>query len=98
MGEDVLEQMLRTTYVGVLDTLTRQHLTHYQGIGTEPEALKREVLRLVNNAVAENTPMQIGSVEEESNRGGAHGAADSGEPEEWDEWDRSEDINAIKGS
>ena len=69
--------MLRTAYVGILDPLTRQHLTHYQGKDTKPEALKREILRFVNNAVAENTSMQIGSVEEGIAVGGASGAVDN---------------------
>ena len=41
MGEDVPEAMLRTAYVGILDPITRTHLTNFQGKNTKPEALKQ---------------------------------------------------------
>ena len=62
MGEDVPEQMFRTAYVGIMDPLTRQHLTNFLGKDTKPESLKREILRFVNNAVPDNNSMQIGSI------------------------------------
>ena len=41
MGDDVPEAMLRTAYVGILDPMTRTHLTNFQGKNTKPEALKQ---------------------------------------------------------
>ena len=79
MSEDVPEQMLRTAYVGILDPLTRQHLTNFQGKDAKPETLKREILKFVNNAVTDHNHMQIGSVEEDTINGDAPGVVDYGE-------------------
>ena len=75
MCEEVPEAMLRTAYVGILDPITRQHLTNFQGKGTKPQDLKQEILRFVSNAVASTTAMDIGSFEEFGGFGGTDGAA-----------------------
>ena len=98
MGEDLPEQMLRTAYVGSLDPLTRQHLTNFQGKDAKPETLKREILRFVNNAVADSSAMQIGSMEESAGNGDAHGVVDTSSAGDWEEWEGPGDLNAINRS
>ena len=90
--------MLRTAYVGILDPLTRQHLTNYQGKDTKPETLKKKILRLLNNAVADSSAMQIGSMEESAGNGDAHGVVDTSSAGDWEEWEWPGDLNAIQGN
>ena len=40
MGESLPEQMLKSAYIGIMDSLTRSHLTPYQGKNTSSEELK----------------------------------------------------------
>ena len=75
MGEDVPEAMLRTAYVGILDPMTRTHLTNFQGKDTKPAALKQEILKFVSNAVMDANAMQIGSLGDEGGAGVSHGDA-----------------------
>ena len=77
MDEDVPEAMLRTAYVRILDPITRQHLTNFQGKGTKPENLKQEILKFVSNAVMDSNAMNIGSFEESGGSGVSHGDAGS---------------------
>ena len=44
MGESIPEQMLKSAYIGIMDSLTRSHLTPYQGKNTSAEDLKTILL------------------------------------------------------
>ena len=97
MGDDVPEAMLRTAYVGILDPITRTHLTNFQGKTTKPEELKQEILRFVSNAVIGSSAMDIGSFE---NNGWADvsdgdvGSYPVSEAEAED-WGMCEEVNAM---
>ena len=97
MGYEVPEAMLRTAYVGILDPITRTHLTNFQGRDTKPEVLKQEILKFVSNAVVDHNAMQVGSIGEDGGAGDAHGVAGpSGMwADEDGEWEWPEDLNAI---
>ena len=97
MGSEVPEAMLRTAYVGILDPMTRTHLTNFQGIGTKPEELKMAILKFVSNAVVDPNAMQVGSIGEDGGAGVAHGDAGSSIvwADEDGDWEWSEDLNAI---
>ena len=97
MGDEVPEAMLRTAYVGILDPITRTHLTNFQGKETKPEILKQEILRFVSNAVVDHNAMQVGSIGAEWNwsDGEASDADGVAGPAGLWAYDSSEDINAI---
>ena len=63
MGENIPEQMLKSVYIGIMDGLTRSHLTPYQGKSTSAEELKNHIVRFITNAVLDSNAMQIGSVD-----------------------------------
>ena len=94
MGEDLPEQMLKSAYIGIMDSLTRSHLTPYQGKNTKADELKNHILRFVTNAVLDTNAMQVGSIES-GDVGGASSASEHtyspGEEENW-AW---HDINAL---
>ena len=95
MGDDVPEAMLRTAYVGILDPITRTHLTNFQGKTTKPEELKQEILRFVSNAVIGSSAMYIGSFD---NGGTDVPYGDVGYPESEtaaEDWAGYEEVNAI---
>ena len=97
MGEDVPEAMLRTAYVGILDPITRTHLTNFQGRGTKPETLKQEILRFVSNAVVDHNAMNIGSFEDDGGSGAPDGGVGAYPESEHtiEEWSYHEEVNAI---
>ena len=97
MGDDVPEAMLRTAYVGILDPMSRTHLTNFQGKETKPEVLKQEILKFVSNAVVDHNAMQVGSIGSDGQVGDSHGvaylAAEYEEPSE--HWAWYEELSAI---
>ena len=76
MGENLPEQMLKSAYIGIMDSLTRSHLTPYQGKNTSADDLKSHMLRFVTNAVLDNNAMQVGSIES-GDVGGASSASET---------------------
>ena len=72
MGADVPEAMLKTAYIGIMDSLTRSHLTHYQGKDTAADSLKDHMLRFINATTVDTNAMQVGSVDS-GDIGGASG-------------------------
>ena len=94
MGENLPEQMLKSAYIGIMDSLTRSHLTPYQGKNTSADELKSHILRFVTNAVLDTNAMQVGSIDS-GEVGGASGASEHTYlPAEEDNWDWY-DINAM---
>ena len=88
--------MLRTAYVGILDPVTRTHLTHFQGKDTKPDVLKQEILRFVSNPIVDNNAMQEGSIGNDGQASNPDGVAglfsEYGDPS--DGWDWYEYLNA----
>ena len=67
--------MLKSAYIGIMDSLTRSHLTPYQGKNTSAEDLKNHIVRFVTNAVLDSNAMQVGSIES-GDVGGASSASE----------------------
>ena len=75
MGDNLPEQMLKSAYIGIMDSLTRSHLTPYQGKNTSADDFKSHILRFVTNAVLDTHAMQVGSIES-GDVGGASSASE----------------------